>query len=225
MKEIPQIVNKINTAIPLPSLPHLLFKLIEVCRDKTRSIEDIVRIALLDPAITIKLMRLAGSWMPGVTGVRSIEKLIDILGPANMRKLALVALATPIANNAFRHSAVKLNHFWRHCVQCAVLARKLAERQDIGSPGDVYLAGLLHDIGQLLLWTNFKKEFDPVFQNQPTDTGSLERENSRIGTNHCEAGWRLVREANLQPMIAERSSSPCSRSGNRRAMQSGAGQF
>ena len=203
VKELPQIVNKINTAIPLPSLPQLLFKLIEVCRDNTSSIEDIVRIALLDPAVTAKLIRLSAIWMPGVTGVRSIEKVISILGPGNMRKLALVALATPITSNVMRHSAVKLKTYWRHCLQCAVLARKLAERQDCGSPGDAYLAGLLHDIGQLLLWTNFKKEFDPIFQDQPTDAASLDRENSRIGTNHCEAGFRLVREANLQPMIAD----------------------
>ena len=203
MKELPQIVNKINTAIPLPSLPQLLFKLIEVCRDNSRSVEDIVRIALLDPAIAVKLMRLSGNWMPGVTGIRSIEKVISLLGPANMRKLALVALATPITNSAMRHSAAKLNRFWRHSIQCAVLARKLSERQGFGSPGDSYLAGLLHDIGQLLLWTNFRKEFDPLFQDQATDAASLEGENRCIGTNHCEAGWRLVNEVHLQPTVAD----------------------
>jgi signal transduction histidine kinase/HD-like signal output (HDOD) protein len=203
VKELPQIVNKINTAIPLPSLPQLLFKLIEVCRDDSSSVEDIVRIALLDPAITVKLMRLSANWMPEVTGVRSIEKVIANLGAGNMRKLALVALATPIINNALRHSAVKLNQFWRHSIQCAFLARKLAERQGHGSPGDAYLAGLLHDIGQLLLWTHFKKEFDPIFQERPTAATSTERENSRIGTNHCEAGWRLAREVRLQPFVAD----------------------
>ncbi|KPJ78162.1 MAG: hypothetical protein AMJ54_04900 [Deltaproteobacteria bacterium SG8_13] len=203
VRELPQIVNKINTAIPLPSLPQLLFKLIEVCRDNSRSVEDIVRIALLDPAIATKLMRLAKSWMPGVTGIRSIEKVISLLGPVNMRKLALVALATPITNNAMRHSAVKLNRFWHHCVQCAVLARKLAERQGNLSPGDAYLAGLMHDIGQLLLWTNFKKEYDPLFQDRATDPAPVDKENNRIGTNHCEAGWRLAREADLRPMVAD----------------------
>ena len=203
VKELPQIANKINTAIPLPGLPQLLFKLIEVCRNDSRSVEDIIRIALLDPAIATKLMRLAGKWMPGVTGIRRIEEFISIMGPGNMRKLALVALATPIANNAMRHSAAKLSQFWHHSIQCAVLARKLAERQGDVSPGDAYLAGLLHDIGQLLLWTNFKKDFDPLFQDPSTEAASLEKENRGIGTNHCEVGWRLAREANLQPMIAD----------------------
>ncbi len=203
VNELSKIVNKINTAIPLPSLPQLLFKLIEACRDQSRNAEDIVRIALLDPALTMKLMRLAGNWIPGAAGVRSIEKVIALLGPGNMRKVALVALAAPITNNAMRHSATKLNHFWRHSFQCAVLARKLSERHGYGFPNDAYLAGLLHDIGQLLLWTNFKKDFDPMFQDPLKDAASLDRENKRIGTNHCEAGWRLVKEVDLQSLVAD----------------------
>ena len=203
MKELPKIVNKINTAIPLPSLPQLLFKLIEVCRDSSRGAEDIFRIALLDPAITVKLMRLAGIWIPDVNGVRSIEKVICLLGPRNMRKLALTALAAPITNNAMRHSAAKLDQFWHHSIQCAVLARKLSERLGCGFPGDTYLAGLLHDIGKLLLWTHFKKEFDPIFQDPLKDAGSLDGEYNRIGTNHCEAGWRLGQAAKLPPLVAD----------------------
>jgi HD-like signal output (HDOD) protein len=203
VKEFPQIVSKINTAIPLPSLPQLLFKLIEVCRDNSAGIENIVRIALLDPAVAAKLIRLSSNWLQGTADVRSLEKYIAVLGPANIRKLALVALATPITNTAMRHSAAKLFQFWHHSIQCAVLARKLAEREGSVSPGEAYLAGLLHDIGQLLLWTNFKKEYDPVFQDRPKDAVSISREENRIGTNHCEAGWRLVRETSLHPMIAD----------------------
>ena len=203
VKEFPHIVNKINTAIPLPSLPQLLFKLIEVCRDKSASIENIVRIALLDPAVAAKLIRLSGNWLQGTADIRSLEKYIALLGPANIRKLALVALATPITNTAMRRSAAKLFQYWHHSIQCAVLARKLAEREGTVSPGEAYLAGLLHDIGQLLLWTHFKKEYDPVFQDRPNNAASMAREEKRIGTNHCEAGWRLVRETNLHPMIAD----------------------
>ena len=203
VNDLPKIVNKINTAIPLPSLPQLLFKLIEVCRDKSSATEDILRIVLMDPAITIKLMRLAGNWTSEVTGVRRIEKIVSLLGPDNIRKMALVALATPITNNAMRRSPAKLNQFWHHSIQCAVLARKLAERQGYAFPNDTYLAGLLHDIGQLLLWINFKKEFDPIFQDPLSDHRSIEQEKHRIGTDHCEAGWRLLRDANFSPPISD----------------------
>ena len=203
MKEPHNIVNKINTAIPLPSLPQLLFKLIEVCRDDSRGAADIARIALLDPAVTVKLIRLAAIWIPGSTGIRSIEKIISVLGPGNVRKLALVALATPITNKALRHSAAKLHQFWRHSIQCAILARKLAKRTGCGFPNDTYLAGLLHDIGHLLLWVHFKNEFDPVSHDPLTEAASLDRENRLIGTNHCEAGWHLVRKANLQSLVAD----------------------
>ena len=202
VRDNPKIAEKINITIPLPGLPQLLFKLIEVCRDSSRGTEEILRIVLLDPAIAVKLMRLAATWSPGVIGVRGIEKIISLLGPGNMRKLALVGLAAPIIRRAMRGSAVKLNQFWRHSILCAVLARKLAERLGYRSPNDTYLAGLVHDIGRLVLWTNFQKEYDLVCRDPLTDAVSPDRENKQFGTNHCEAGWRLVKAAEKRPFAA-----------------------
>ena len=72
MKKLPKILNKINTAIPIASLPQVLLKLVEVCKDETQTAKDIARIASLDPAFSLKLLQLS---MIGETEKRNLGNL------------------------------------------------------------------------------------------------------------------------------------------------------
>lgn len=203
MDNRPKIITKTNSAIPVPSLPQILFKLIEVCKNSSSTPEDIVRVVSLDPGITLKLMRLAFVWQKQKLCIRTLEQTIAILGPENIRKLALTALVTPLSNRVIRNAALHFNRFWLHSLQCAILARKLAEQFHYGFANDAYLCGLLHDVGKLILWMNFRKDYEPLLKEMPESDKILNVENDRIGMNHCDIGWRLIRSLPSKPLAAD----------------------
>ena len=68
---------------------------------------------------------------------------------------------------------------------------------------EAYLAGLLHDVGKLVLWANFGIDYEPIVRKPPKSSEIQSVENDAIGTNHCETGWNLMRAVKAMPFIAD----------------------
>ena len=203
MKNPPKIFNKINTAIPLPCHPKVLIKLNRLCDSGATASRDITRLATMDPALTIKIMRLHGSGDPKTSSLSAIEQVVSQLGPETIKNVALFCLSNPLSNPLLWKTDANFNQFWFHSLRCAVIARLLGENLFPELADDAYIAGLLHDVGKLLLWSNFKKDYEPLFITSVQTDSALPAENDSIGTNHCEAGWNVVRTLKTNPFVAD----------------------
>ncbi|MDP4726364.1 MAG: HDOD domain-containing protein [Desulfobacterales bacterium] len=203
MKNPPKIFSKINTAIPLPCHPRVLIKLNRLCDSGTATSRDITRLATMDPALTIKIMRLHGGEEPKTSSLNAIEQVVSQLGPGTIKNVALFCLSNPLSNPLLWKTDANFNQFWFHSLRCAVIARLLSEHLAPELADDAYIAGLLHDVGKLLLWSNFKKDYEPLFMKSVQTDSALPAENDSIGTNHCEAGWNVVRSLKTNPFVAD----------------------
>ena len=203
MKNPPKIFSKINTAIPLPCHPQVLIKLNRLCDSGTATSRDITRLATIDPALTIKIMRLHGGGEPKTSSLNAIEQVVSQLGPGTIKNVALFCLSNPLSNPLLWKTDANFNQFWFHSLRCAVIARLLSEHLAPELADDAYIAGLLHDVGKLLLWSNFKKDYEPLFMKSVQTDSALPAENDSIGTNHCEAGWNVVRNLKTNPLVAD----------------------
>ena len=203
MKNPPKIFSKINTAIPLPCHPRVLIKLNRLCDSGTATSRDITRLATMDPALTIKIMRLHGGGEPKTSSLNAIEQVVSQLGPGTIKNVALFCLSNPLSNPLLWKTDANFNQFWFHSLRCAVIARLLSEHLAPELADDAYIAGLLHDVGKLLLWSNFKKDYEPLFMKSVQTDSALPAENDSIGTNHCEAGWNVVRNLKTNPLVAD----------------------
>ena len=143
MKKPPKIIKRINSAIPLPSLPQVFFKLVEVCNDASGTDKDIAEMVALDPSISLRLLRLVNT--------KTLEKAAAALGPNIIKNIAVTASLRRATNPLLKNSSFNFNQFWFHSVQCGIIARTLAREINYNYPEDAYLAGLLHDIGKLVL--------------------------------------------------------------------------
>jgi signal transduction histidine kinase/HD-like signal output (HDOD) protein len=199
----PKIFSKINTAIPLPCHPRVLIKLNRLCDSGTAASRDIARLAAMDPALTIKIMRLHGGGDPKTSCLKAIEQVVSQLGPGTIKNVALFCLSNPLSNPLLWQTDANFNQFWFHSLRCAVIARLLSEHLAPELADDAYIAGLLHDVGKLLLWSNFKKDYEPLFKKSIQADSVLPAENDSIGTNHCEAGWNVVRNLKTNPFVAD----------------------
>ncbi|MEJ2472549.1 MAG: HDOD domain-containing protein [Desulfobacterales bacterium] len=203
MKNPPKIFSKINTAIPLPCHPKVLIKLNRLCDSGATASRDITRLATMDPALTIKIMRLHGGGVPKTSSLNAIEQVVSQLGPETIKNVALFCLSNPLSNPLLWKTDANFNQFWFHSLRCAVIARLLGENLFPELADDAYIAGLLHDVGKLLLWSNFKKDYEPLFMKSVQTDSALPAENDSIGTNHCEAGWNVVRTLKTTPFVAD----------------------
>ncbi len=203
MKNPPKIFSKINTAIPLPSHPTVLIKLNRLGDSGTAASQDITRLATMDPALTIKILRLHGGGNPKTSSLNAVEQVVSQLGPETIKNVALFCLSNPLSNPLLWKTDANFNQFWFHSLRCAVIARLLGEHLFPELADDAYVAGLLHDVGKLLLWSNFKKDYEPLFMKSVRTDSALPAENDSIGTNHCEAGWNVVRGLKTNPFVAD----------------------
>ena len=203
MKNPSKIINKINTAIPLPCQPQVLVKLNRLCNSDEPVVDELTRLVAMDPALSLKFLRLEAEAEPSRSTYEIIKRSVAQQGSGGIKNVALFCLSNPLSNPLLWDTNVNFNQFWYHSLRCAVLARSLSQRLLPEYSEDAYIAGLLHDVGKLLLWTNFKKDYEPLFKKSIRAASALPAENDSIGTNHCETGWNLLRSLKINPFVAD----------------------
>ncbi len=98
---------------------------------------------------------------------------------------------------------INMKFFWWHSLRCAVLARLIAKEVEYNNPDEAFLAGLLHDIGKLILWVNYPKEYTNLLEEHKDRPDLLLAGEIRLGVTHCEVGAWLLHRWNLQSFLAD----------------------
>jgi HD-like signal output (HDOD) protein/prolyl-tRNA editing enzyme YbaK/EbsC (Cys-tRNA(Pro) deacylase) len=201
------IKRRVQRLSELPAIPQLALKIIELRDDPHADAHKLTKLVELDPALAAQVIRYARSPFFAYRGtVDSIHTAISrVLGFEMVMNLAL-GIATA---RAFRIPAIGplgLNAFWRHATHSAALVQALGAELPSGRrplPGLSYLAGLLHNIGFLLLGHLFKREFcllNTAVADHP-DIPVREQEQAQLGTDHTELGAWLLEKWNLPAEI------------------------
>lgn len=204
MKKTPKIFQKINTRIPLPSLPQSLFQLVRICSDPDCPTDKIVRTVTTDPALTLKLLQVAGQLQTQPLSHASIALAAETLGPRQLKNLASTRLIHVRSNPLLRESRLYFHALWLRSLCCAMLAGNLAAEIRPEFTKDAYLAGLLHDCGALLLWAVFGKKYASI-RPAPSDDMDWMRQTEidAVGTDRLTVGRYLLNQLNVHPFIAE----------------------
>ena len=176
----------------LPSLPAVVMELLSSIDQEDVDISVLAKKVSHDQALTAKTLRLANSSLFGLqVKVTTIQQAITYLGFQTTRNLITAAAVTGCFPEGqcpgFNDKA-----FWRHSIATAacskVLARRVRFNQDYA-----FTAGLLHDIGRLVLISSFPAAYQQVLEYRSTnDTYVLEAERAVMGVDHVVAGVALA---------------------------------
>ena len=186
------------------SLPKNYFQLQEALNDPDKTFQDIGDIISCDPALTARLLKIVNSPFFGFpSGIETISHAISIIG---MNQLTDLALATLVIYQfqGIPNSLFNMQKFWRHSMACGVAARSIAEFRGEKNVERFYLAGILHDIGQLVI---LKKEpalaRDAFFRSKEQQENIYQSERELMGFDHADVGGELLKAWELPPRLVE----------------------
>jgi HD-like signal output (HDOD) protein/signal transduction histidine kinase len=199
-----QIFAEIEGSRNLPTLPHILLKLIEACNDPNTTLKDLAGIISMDPSISEKLLRLINSAKYGLKShVSSIDQALLLLGIVSVKNVAISASIYRVFNKTQGSGAFNLKLFWWHSLSCAAAARRLANKLQYPSPDEAFLSGLLHDIGKMLLWSNFRKEYAKILETAAHNRDKLLAAEKEFGVTHSELGGWLIDQWNIRSFLPD----------------------
>jgi putative nucleotidyltransferase with HDIG domain len=185
----------------LPSLPSVVNELILALSDEGLSVNQLAHGIEKDQALSARALRVANSPFYGMPKpVSSIHDAIVVLGFRAVSSLVTTAALTDFFKTPsldwFDQSS-----FWRHSLGTAVCARRLAGRARL-DPEIGFTAGLLHDIGRLLLVVCCAEQYEAVTRwRDRHDAYLLDAEREVLGVTHAEAGEALARHWHFAPEI------------------------
>jgi putative nucleotidyltransferase with HDIG domain len=187
----------VRTLDDLPSLPAVVMELLNSIDQDDVDISVLARKVSHDQALTAKTLRLANSSLYGLqVKVTTIQQAITYLGFQTTRNLITAAAVTGCFAEGhcpgFDHKA-----FWRHSIATAACAKVLA-RQMRFNQDYAFTAGLLHDIGRLVLVSCFPNQYsETIAYRADHDCYLLDAERAVLGIDHVDAGLALAEHWNF----------------------------
>jgi putative nucleotidyltransferase with HDIG domain len=200
------IKELVKNAPRLPSLPAVALQIVRAANDPTTAAEDLSRLLSVDQSLAAKVLKMVNSSYYGARSkVSSIKQAVVILGFETVRSVALSAAVMDKFGTAESVEGFSRTEFWKHSLGVAMTARVIATRikADRDTQETCYMAGLLHDIGKVILDHHFPESFAEILRRLKNGGSSFlaaEREVNAIG--HDEIGAFLALQWGLpKPII------------------------
>ena len=197
---VDQVVHSVHQ---LPSLSSVVLRLLELFGREEPDSTAICGAFDRDQALAARVLRIANSPFYGMPGqVVSIRNAMVVLGMHNLRNLTLTAAVTS-SFPAFESDWFDQNIFWRHSMAVALSTDALATC--VGrSQESAFTAGLLHDIGRLVLVTCFPEHSREVAMHQKQhDCSCVEAEREILQLDHAMVGAALARRWKFAEVIQQ----------------------
>jgi HD-like signal output (HDOD) protein len=189
----------------LPVMPEVAVKVLNMSESPlSMSFKDLETIIKVDPGLTAKILKIANSALYArQREIKSLQMAITLLGFKNIRNVVLLISASRL----FPHMQGSGFHafFWKHAILAAFLSRSLAVRcgrSDIAE--EAFVAGLLHDIGQAILYTASPAEYAQALEAAKLGALLLETiETQMFGTDHREIGGAVLTKWNFPALYSD----------------------
>ncbi len=200
------ILQNLKVSGNLPSMPQVLVQLIDACHRREVNLQEVAEIVEKDAALSAKILQLVNSAFIGARNAfTDTRQAVIYLGANTVKNLAISVSVQQVFRKVKTRGLLSIDRFWYHSCQNAVLAQKIAQQTGYETPAEAYLAGLLHDIGKLLLWMAFQDNYAPLLLKGVRCHGARLSflEQQKLHINHCEAGGWLAEEWHLPPLLAD----------------------
>lgn len=196
--------ERILTDSRLISLPEVYLKLQQIISRDDFSLVEITDVISVDPAVTARLLRMVNSAFFGLAArIETISRAVNYLGAQQVHDLVL---STSIAQSFsdMHNEAFDLHEFWRKSVYCAIAARELAVICNVLDSERLFVTGLLHDIGHLMMRRSLPElVLQAEAEAEQSWSALSQAEKQVIGFDYAVVGAQLLKNWHLPDSLSE----------------------
>ena len=194
----------VKDSFELVSLPELYFQVDEMIGDPRFTADDIGELIISDPAMTAKLLKLVNSAFYGFPAkIETLTRAITIVGMDELRSLILGSSAI-YEFSKIPNDLLDMGDFWMHSIHCGILAKLLAKKGHVLHAERLFIAGLLHELGSLLIYNKLPDQSREILSAANGDRRlipGLEKE--LLGFTHADVTAAILDKWALSPILVE----------------------
>lgn len=204
MPDLPAAVIAALEAADIPPMPQVLHRLLKAVEDRNVTIPELSAIVEKDAALAARVLAAANS--PAFFRGRPIASIADSLQTLGIRVIKSIAVSLAVKrlfDQKTRHWNGDLSRYWAHCLFAAELARSLAAAVAPDHTDEAYIAGLLHDIGVVLLASAMREPYADLLRNSRDENALIGIERQHVPADHAGVGSWLVDRWQLDSSISD----------------------
>jgi putative nucleotidyltransferase with HDIG domain len=183
----------------VPSMPSVVMELRKYLNDPEVSFDKLAQIIEHDPGLTANVLQLANSAYFGWTRtIKTVQQAITRLGTNRIFQMVLCMSVAPLVRKPIKGYDTDREGLWQHSIATAICAEQLVEELGLKDLDEAFTAGLLHDMGKIVLGTFVEIDDEPIKELMALDgLGFNEAEMMVLGIDHAEVAAELLRTWNL----------------------------
>lgn len=194
MKKAKSLIKEVSE---LPTIPVVATQVLDLLGKPDVELEEVAEMILTDQVLAARVVKIVNSplYRPSHE-ITSVKRALIYLGFRHIRELILTC--SFITAFEGKDGVLPIKAFWEHSFGVGIVSRIIAQRIRFPDTEKAYLAGVVHDIGQVFLGHYLSDEYGKIIEaveNEPRTL--LDMENERLGTTHCEVGMCLARKWNF----------------------------
>ncbi len=189
IEEIAEQISDVST------LPHVALRVMEVANDPDCGARDLKEVMEADVSLSTRVLRVVNSSAYAVrTKVTNLQQAIAYLGSKQVRNLAMTASVSRLFQQDETIGRYQRLGLWRHLVAVGTCSRLLAMRLRMKNFEDIFLAGLLHDLGLILADQHFHRAFTNLMLHVEEGKPIYQHERNDLGFTHCQLAGEIAKK-------------------------------
>lgn len=199
------LIKLVNKVKEMPPLPQSIIKILEITKKDDSSALDLSKIFERDPTLAVNILKLANSPIYGFASrISTISHAIVCLGLETVKSIALTSSTHDMLNKEIPAYGLEEGMLWQHSIASGTCAKIIAQRIGYKDCEEAYIAGLLIDIGKIILSSFAEDQFNQVMEKSEKDKIPFNKaEQDVLGFGHPQVGGRIIKKWNLPSSLVE----------------------
>lgn len=198
------VLAKINKIKELTTPPTILQSVLDLINSPDSSAKELSEVILKDPGLTARVLRMANSsFYAYYKKITTVNQAVMVMGINAVKYFILSITVLNQLNTQREKSRINIKQLWTHFLEVASASKNLAAAIGYKIPEEAYVAGILHDVGIILLEREFPDEYLKVLRLAANGKALTRAEIEIFGVDHQEIGGYLTNYWNMPPIISE----------------------